>query len=134
MLKGGCFCKKVRYEILGTPFDSTICHCVDCRRVSGASFVAWFSVRQSAFRFVSGEPRALASSESVMRMFCPDCGTHLTYQHDDFPGEIDVSTCSLDTPEQVAPRHHTWTSQKLSWVHVSDALPKHAGSFNSSTR
>jgi hypothetical protein len=134
MLKGGCFCGKVRYEIVGMPFYSTICHCVDCRRISGAPFVAWFSVRQSEFRFVLGEPAALASSKSVVRAFCADCGTHLTYQHKDFPGEIDISTCSLDAPEQVPPLHHTWTSQRVPWVRVSDALPKHAGSYMSPTR
>ncbi|MBP0589915.1 GFA family protein [Paraburkholderia sp. LEh10] len=130
MLKGGCFCGKVRYEISGTPFDSTICHCTDCRRASASPFVAWFSVRQSGFRFVDGEPRSFASSKAVLRAFCPDCGTPLTYQHDDFPGEIDISTCSLDVPEQVPPEHHTWMSQKLPWIHVSDALPKHAGSYS----
>src|SRR5215471_16969377 len=100
MLKGGCFCGKIRYEVLGTPFDSTLCHCVDCRRLSAAACVAWFSVRRSEFRFVLGQPATLASSNAVLRAFCAECGTHLTYQHDDFPDEIDVSTCSLDMPEQ----------------------------------
>ena len=130
MLIGGRFCGKVRYEVLGTPFDSTICHCVDCRRATATPFVAWFSVRQSEFRFVLGASRSFASSRAVLRTLCPDCGTHLTYQHADFPDEIDISTCSLDVPEQVPPEHHTWMSQKLSWIYVSGALPKHAGSYS----
>lgn len=71
MLKGGCFCGKLRYEVSGTPFDSTICHCADCRRAIAAPFVAWFSIKSSEFRFVRGVPASLVSSESVLRDFCP---------------------------------------------------------------
>ncbi|MGA7777239.1 MAG: GFA family protein [Paraburkholderia sp.] len=129
MLKGGCFCGKLRYEVSGTPFDSTICHCADCRRAIAAPFVAWFSIKSSEFRLVRGVPASLVSSESVLRDFCPDCGTRLTYRHEDFLGEIDISTCSLDTPEAVPPAHHTWISQKLQWIHIADALPKYDGSL-----
>lgn len=130
MLNGGCFCGKLRYEVSGTPFDSTLCHCVDCRRTVAAPFVAWFSVKRSEFRLVHGVPASLASSKSVLRAFCPDCGTHLTYQHDKLPDEIDISTCSLDMPDAAPPRHHTWISQKLPWIHVSDALPKYERSHS----
>jgi hypothetical protein len=130
MLEGGCSCGKVRYEVFGTSFDSTVCHCADCRHASAAPFVAWFSVKRSQFRVVHGELKSFASSQAVLRTFCPDCGTHLTYQHDGFPDEIDISTCSLDTPDLVPPEHHTWTSQKLAWVHISDVLPQHQGSHS----
>jgi hypothetical protein len=60
---------------------------------------------------------------------CADCGTHLTFRHADFADEIDVSTCTLDAPERVPPRQHTWTAQKLAWVHLPDALPKYRGAY-----
>ncbi len=46
MLKSGCFCGAIRYEMAGAPFDQTSCHCLICRRTTGAPFVAWFSVPQ----------------------------------------------------------------------------------------
>jgi hypothetical protein len=128
MLKGGCLCGHVRYEVQGTPFHSTICHCVDCRRCAAAPFVAWFSVKRADFRVVHGKPRPFASSPPVVRTFCADCGTPLTYRHDGFPDEIDVSTCSLDLPDQVPPADHTWTSQKLPWIVIPDSMPQHARS------
>ncbi|TKC89345.1 GFA family protein [Trinickia terrae] len=131
MLTGGCFCGQVRYEVSAPVADSTVCHCVDCRRVAGAAFVPWFTVERAGFRFVRGEPRMLASSAKVVRAFCPACGTHLTYQSADFPDEIDISTCSLDAPERVPPRHHTWTAQKLPWVNLSDGLPQYRGGDSS---
>ncbi|WP_207002153.1 GFA family protein [Trinickia mobilis] len=131
MLTGGCFCGKVRYEVFGDVVDSTICHCVDCRRISAAPFVGWLTVKRSGFRFVDGEPKTIASSQAVLRAFCADCGTHLTYRHADFADEIDISTCSLDVPEQVPPKHHTWTAQKLPWVQLPDALPQYRGAYSS---
>jgi hypothetical protein len=128
MITGGCFCGRIRYEARGEPFNATICHCADCRRVTGAPVVAWFSVMPSALRFVSGEPKRFASSAAVVRSFCPDCGTPLTFQHRGFPAEIDITTCSLDDPELVPPRDHVRTRRRLSWIHLADGLPKHPAS------
>lgn len=125
MLKGGCFCGVIRYEISKPVLDTTICHCVDCRRAAGAPMVAWMTVACDALRFVSGEPGRYASNPAVLRQFCANCGTQLTWESDDLPDTIDVSIGSLDAPEQVAPKDHTWTSQRLAWLHVNDELPQY---------
>jgi hypothetical protein len=49
----------------------------------------------------------------------------LTFEHESFLDEIDVTTCSLDDPERVPPKDHTHVSSKLSWVKLSDQLPEH---------
>ena len=125
MLKGGCFCGRIRYEAAGTPFHETNCHCSICRRTTGAPFVAWFSVPRSQFRLVRGEPTRFRSTAKATRSFCPQCGTQLTFEHEDFFDEIDVTTCSLDEPDGLPPRDHTWTSSKLSWVKLADQLPEY---------
>ena len=125
MLKGGCFCGRVRYEAVGAPFHETNCHCSVCRRTAGAPFVAWFSVPRTQFRLVCGEPTRFRSTAKGMRSFCPQCGTQLTFEHEDFFDEIDVTTCSLDKADELPPRDHTWTSSKLSWVKLADQLPEY---------
>jgi hypothetical protein len=127
MLRGGCFCGDIRYEADGTPFDETNCHCSICRRTTGAPSVAWFSVERAEFRFVSGTPVRFNSSEKAARSFCPRCGTQLTFEHRDFPDEIDVTTASLEDPSSVPPRDHTHTSSRLSWVKLADDLPLYPG-------
>ena len=124
MLTGGCFCGRVRYEADAAPFNPTICHCSMCRRASGAPMVAWFSVPRSRFR-LAGEAVRFRSSDRATRSFCPTCGTQLTFELDGAPqDEIDVTTCSLDAPERVAPADHTWTAGMLAWVKLSDGLPQ----------
>ena len=68
---------------------------------------------------------AASSSGKATRSFCPHCGTQLTFREDDYPDEIDVTTCSLDHPEAVPPRDHTHASAKLPWIALSDGLPRH---------
>jgi hypothetical protein len=123
MLKGGCFCGWIRYEATGTPFNETSCHCSICRRTTGAPFVTWFSVRQSQFQLLGGEPTRLRSSAHATRSFCPRCGTQLTFEDANYPGEIDVTTCSLDDPDALPPHDHTHTGSKVGWVDLCDALP-----------
>ena len=123
MLKGGCFCGAIRYEAEGEPRHATSCHCSICRRTSGAPFAAWFTVKPQDFRLVAGEPARFRSSGHAMRTFCASCGTPLTFQSDRYPEEIDVTTCSLDDPERVPPRSHTWRASGLSWVKSADGLP-----------
>ena len=124
MLKGGCFCGRIRYEAAGTPFNETSCHCSICRRTSGAPFVAWFSVPRSGFRIVRGAPTRFESTAKGTRSFCPACGTQLSFELAGLD-EIDLTTCSLDNPEALPPRDHTRTSSKLGWVQLADRLPQY---------
>ncbi len=123
ILKGGCFCGRIRYETTGAPFHQTSCQCAICRGTTGAAWVAWFSVQRPDFRFTEGEPARFKSTRRGTRTFCSTCGTQLTFETDDYPGEIDITICSLDDPESVEPKDQTWVSSKVSWVMLDHRLP-----------
>jgi hypothetical protein len=122
--EGGCLCGGVRYRVAGEARMSAICHCVSCRRASGAQSVAWVVFPSEAFSFVSGDPAEYRSSSGVSRTFCGRCGTSLTYQHDGNADSIDVTTASLDLPDELPPTRHVWLEDKVSWESVNDGLPR----------
>ncbi len=122
VIYGGCLCGSIRYEATGTPYNITHCHCEDCRRSSGAAFVTWASFRRDAFRFTSGEPREVHWA-GRLRSFCPTCGTSLTFMAMPDADEVDVTVCSFDRPESVAPADHTWVDDRLPWIRLADHLP-----------
>ncbi|WKB51804.1 GFA family protein [Eleftheria terrae] len=124
MLNGACSCGAVRFEAGGVPFHATCCHCTQCRGSTGAPFVAWFSVNRADFRFTHGSPTRFRSSARGTRSFCPQCGTQLTFESDDYPDEVDVTTSSLDDPAQVPPQDHTYVGSRLPWVVLADGLPQ----------
>ena len=120
-IAGGCLCGAVRYEA-ARPYGISHCHCVDCRRASGAPFVTWASFRLEDFRFTRGTPRKLAWA-GRSRSFCGDCGTPLTFVAGPDAGEVDVTVGSFDHPERVTPADHTWIEDRLPWISLADGLP-----------
>ena len=123
VLSGGCCCGSVRYETAGQAFHATICHCPTCRKTAGAPSVAWFSVAKSGFELISGTLAEYRSSLHVTRGLCAECGTQLTYQHDSYPNDIDITLCSLDDPESMRPDDQTFVQYRLSWLAPGD-LPE----------
>jgi hypothetical protein len=121
---GGCFCGRVRYRVTGEPLGSAICHCVSCRKASGAQSVAWLTFPLEGFSLVSGAPAEYRSSDAVSRTFCGGCGTSLTYRHEGDPDSIDVTTASLDLPNELPPTRHIWLEDKVVWEGVNDGLPR----------
>jgi hypothetical protein len=122
--EGGCFCGGVRYRVAGEPMRSAICHCLSCRRTSGAQSVAWLTFPYRSLSFVSGEPADFRSSDGVSRTFCQGCGTSLTYRYDGDPDCIDVTTASLDHPDEFPPTRHIWLEDGLGWDVAVDGLPR----------
>ena len=123
-VEGGCLCRAVRYRLKGDPLAQGLCHCRSCRLATGAAGVAWVIVRASDFEYVAGQPREFRSSPGVRRTFCGNCGTSLTYQHEDSPGSIDVTTATLDMPDRFPPMREVWLEHRLTWE-VLDARLTH---------
>jgi len=123
--EGGCLCGAIRFRVGGTATKRCYCHCRSCRLASGAPFVAWATFPSDRLRLVSGKLAEYASSESVVRGFCRDCGTTLTYAHRARPDEIDVSVATLDEPASLEPESHIWVSHKVPWVALDGALPRY---------
>ena len=124
-LEGGCFCGEVRYRIAGGPRRVTHCHCIHCRRTSGAPFLTWAECSRRDLAFTKGTPAEFETKARVTRRFCLSCGTQLTYEHADQPGSIDVTAGSLDSPGELTPNDHVWCDRMLPWVKIDDDLPRH---------
>ena len=120
--QGGCLCNSIRYRFTGLPLAQSLCHCRSCRVASGAPSVAWIVVKRSDFAFVTGDPVRFRSSPSVVRTFCGKCGTPLTYQHDESPDTIDVTTATLEAPEAFPPNREIWLEHKIAWEPLNENL------------
>ncbi len=114
--EGGCMCGRIRYKLTCEPIYATMCHCSDCRRACGAQAVAWVTVPDKHFSFTKGQPQRYQSSPKAERTFCPTCGTSLTYRNEERDDETDVTTGSLDNPEQFPPTQDYYCRDRLSWV------------------
>jgi hypothetical protein len=99
---GRCLCGAVHYRVTGQERKCNYCDCKGCRRVSGAERVGWVVVPRSSLKVTGQTKRVRGDAKEYpkcdahgVRMFCPDCGTHLFWQGD--RGDtVDIVAGSLD--------------------------------------
>ena len=115
-ITGGCYCGAVRFRASAQPIYQANCHCGNCRRAVGAQSVAWITVPTPNFTFEKGTPKRFRTDTKAWRTFCKTCGTSLTYEADNRAGEIDITTGSLDRPEDFPPAKDIFPEEKLPWV------------------
>jgi len=119
MMKGGCLCGAVRYEVEGTPEFAVLCYCRDCQRASGAGHVPVLGVRRSRVR-ITGETRHFAvraeSGGMATRHFCPTCGSLLFGKSVEERDEVmSVYVGSLDDPSVFHPSVAICTRSRPAW-------------------
>ena len=124
-MTGSCFCGAVRYRVEGPPIQVEHCHCLHCRRTSGAAFVTWAVFAVSRYDIVEGTPREYEPRSGVVRTCCSSCGSQLSWQQRDAE-TIDVTVGTLDEPETLSPGWHVWDSRRLPWVKLDDDLPRYS--------
>ena len=121
---GRCLCGAIRFRFGGEPNWITHCHCESCRRATSSPLTTFVSVPREGFAFEGEEPVAFASSPEATRRHCARCGSPLSYEHEDYPGEIHLYVASLDRSDGIAIEAHDFWSERVAWLHVADDLPK----------
>ena len=127
MLKGGCYCGAVKYEIHGKLLMFANCHCPDCRKFTGSAFSSVLVTEADGFKIVSGADALVSfqSSPGKHRNFCKHCGNHLFSRADHRPGMVFVRAGSLDDDPKIRPQAHFWTSAKAPWHEICDDVPQY---------
>ena len=121
---GGCLCGAIRFHALSEPIRGVMCHCVQCRKHSGAPALAFVHFRSEDFKWLSGTPTRFRSSEFAERGFCSVCGSTLSMHESILTDRVQVTVGSLDEPERVHLDDQVWTSQRISWFDTNDSLPR----------
>ena len=112
---GGCLCGAVRYEVRDEPFKSGLCHCADCRKLTGTSFLAYADWRPHQFSY-EGEVRTYEG-----RSFCPTCGSRVFSLGDD---AVEIFLGSLDdAPNGIKPQVECWCIRREPWLPVVPGTP-----------
>jgi hypothetical protein len=106
-LAGGCLCGAVRLTATGAPYRVGICHCLDCRKHSGAVFSAAAIFPEAAVTIAG------ATAEYRSRHFCPTCGSSVFGRSGD---EIEIHVGCLDAPNLVKPTYELWVIRREAWL------------------
>jgi hypothetical protein len=78
-IDGACHCGHITYEAEIDPEKIVICHCTDCRTLSGTAFRTVAHSREGSFKLLSGQLKEYiktgGSGAGRPQGFCPECGT-----------------------------------------------------------
>ena len=123
-----CYCGASRLTLLAAPLTAAYCHCVDCRRWTGAPVGAFVAFEATALRTDPPLGPGVSHSPGVERWNCPQCGSPLAATFDYLPGQVYVPLGILDQAAEIAPENHCHSDAALPWLHMEDGLPRDAGS------
>lgn len=128
-LKGGCLCGAVAYEASGEPAIVGHCHCVDCRKTSGAGHATHIAISEKAVRVtgaLASYARPADSGNIVERYSCQTCASPIYSTNSGTPGMIFLRASSLDDPDRITPQMIVYASRAPKWDVMDPALPSFA--------
>ncbi len=123
-LTGRCYCGATTIRATQSPKAIAYCHCIDCRRATGAPVAAFAAFDEAAVTFAPDEGRKIAIISGATRSFCADCGSSLAGWYDYLPGQVYVALGVLDQADDLPPQLHAHEAQRLTWLHIDDGLER----------
>ena len=76
---GKCLCGEVTYEVSGEPVLQGNCHCIDCRKNTGAGFATILFFKEQQVDQLSGKTSSFQykddSGNSKINFFCQRCSS-----------------------------------------------------------
>jgi hypothetical protein len=130
MRTGRCLCGRCSYEIDGEPVVVAHCHCLDCQRLSGAGHTTGAMFPESGVRLWGATATYELASEAgntVIRTFCPVCGSPLFGRNSGMPGFMTVSVGTLDQSDDLAPQVAVFARTRRTWDVMDQGLATFEG-------
>jgi hypothetical protein len=117
-----CRCGQLTATVTGEPVRMSVCHCLNCKKRSGAAFAA--QARWPADHVtVEGQSKTFENiADSGNRRtfhFCPECGSDVHYEIEGkFDGLVAIPLGAFDDPWFFKPGHSVWEKRKQDWVDI----------------
>lgn len=127
-LDGRCTCGAVRYRMTAKPIIVHCCHCTWCQRETGTAFALNAVIEADNVTLLAGSPETVltpsASGKGQKIVRCPTCRVAVWSHYPEAGDRICfVRVGTLETPDQVPPDIHIYTSTKQPWVVLSGDVP-----------
>jgi hypothetical protein len=124
MLRGGCWCGAVRYEVPDEFLYALNCHCSRCRASTGAAYKPLAGIEREKLEVVEGAAALLVVGDDVLNdTRCASCGSFLFSVVRD--GEyVHVGMGSLVDVPSIRPSVHIMVAYKAPWFEITDDLPQ----------
>lgn len=116
-ITGGCLCGKVRYEVLDSFESFHLCHCLQCRKITGSSHASNLFTATENMEILAGEEYIKNFSDperDFSKCFCSICGSGLPH-HSKSGTTVVIPAGSLDSGPGISPQDNIFWSERARW-------------------
>lgn len=127
-IRGGCSCRYVQYELLGSPMFVHCCHCTWCQRETGSAFAVNALIEASLVIVTEGNtesvhvPSNSGQGQTITR--CAQCKAAIWSNYGAARGAVNfIRVGTLNNPDCCPPDIHIFTSSKQDWIKLDASVP-----------
>lgn len=127
VIKGGCLCGDVRFEIKPPFIRANHCHCSRCRKHSGTAVCTQAIVLSHQFKLTKGARliRTYGQGEGAVKAFCTKCGSSLFGGTWPEGSQVSIRMGVFDADPGIRPQFHTFVNSRAPWDIMTDNLPQY---------
>ena len=129
-----CRCGQLRATVTGEPVRVSVCHCLNCKKRSGAAFAVqarWPADQVTVEGRSSTYEMVAESGNRGIFHFCPDCGSDVYHRNGGpsvqakLAGLVAIPLGAFDDPFAFTPAFSVWEERKHDWVEITGEVEHH---------
>ena len=127
---GGCLCGEIKYSIDSKPQEFYLCHCQQCRKITGSAFASNIQLKLAEVNWLSGEENIkrfdFPGERNFTKVFCSNCGSSLPYINEKGTALV-IPAGSLDHTPEISPKTNIFWEDKAEWLEEGINANKRSG-------
>jgi hypothetical protein len=117
MISGGCLCGKVSFELINDFMQFHLCHCTECRKITGSAHASNLFANPKNINWLRGVDnikRYDYPNGDLTTAFCADCGSCVPYLTKNGKWLV-VPAGSLNENPSINPQDNIFWSERAGW-------------------
>jgi len=125
--KGSCLCGQVQYSVTTEIEDFYLCHCQQCRKITGSAFASNILTKPVDVLWVSGIEKIkrfdYPGKRTFTKVFCTECGSGLPYLNEKGSALV-IPAGSLNNEPVLKPKNNIFWTDRAQWYEVGIEAPQ----------
>lgn len=116
-ISGGCLCGKVTFEVINDFKQFHLCHCSECRKITGSAHASLLFASPNNINWLSGVEnikRFDSPNWDLTKAFCTECGSGVPYLSKSGESLV-VPAGSLNDDPDITPQDNIFWSERAGW-------------------
>ena len=124
MLRGGCWCGAVRYQVPDEFLYAWNCHCSRCRASTGSAFKPLAGIEREKLEVTEGADKLMVVGDDLLHDAVVRRAARSSSRSCASGAYVHVGMGSLIDQPSIRPTAHIFVGSKAPWFEIVDDLPQ----------